>query len=36
MLPNETKRYLFDDAEACGLIINFNICKTLADYFIFD
>ena len=32
MLPHETKKYLFDIAEACDLIHAFTSGKTLADY----
>ncbi|MDD5025084.1 MAG: DUF86 domain-containing protein [Methanoregula sp.] len=32
MLPRETKKYLFDIAEACDLIAQFTSGKTLADY----
>ncbi len=32
MLPHETKKYLFDIAEACDLIAQFTHSKTLADY----
>ena len=32
MLPHETKKYLFDIAEACDLIAQFTHGKTLADY----
>jgi uncharacterized protein with HEPN domain len=32
MLPHETKKYLFDIAEACDLIHAFTNGKTLADY----
>ncbi len=32
MLPHETKKYLFDIAEACNLIAQFTSGKTLADY----
>ena len=32
MLPHETKKYLFDIAEACDLITGFIRGKTLADY----
>ncbi|MDO9033633.1 MAG: hypothetical protein Q7U51_00315 [Methanoregula sp.] len=32
MLPHETKKYLFDIAEACDLIAQFTSGKTLADY----
>ena len=32
MLPHETKKYLFDIAEACNLITQFVHGKTLADY----
>jgi len=31
MLPHETKKYLFDSAEACDLIAQFTSGKTLAD-----
>jgi hypothetical protein len=30
--PHETKKYLFDSAEACDLIHAFTSGKTLADY----
>jgi uncharacterized protein with HEPN domain len=32
MLPHETKKYLFDIAEACDLITQFTTGKTFADY----
>lgn len=32
MLPLETKKYLFDIAEACDLIAQFTSGKTLTDY----
>jgi uncharacterized protein with HEPN domain len=32
MLPHETKKYLFDSAEACDLINAFTSGKTLMDY----
>jgi len=32
MLPHETKKYLFDIAEACTLINQFIRDKTLAEY----
>ena len=32
MLPHETKKYLFDIAEACDLIAQFSAGKTFADY----
>lgn len=32
MLPHETKKYLFDSAEACDLLHAFTSGKTLADY----
>ena len=32
MLPHETKKYLFDIAEACDLITQFTSGKTLTDY----
>jgi uncharacterized protein with HEPN domain len=32
MLPHETKKYLFDIAEACDLIAQFTRGKTLIDY----
>jgi uncharacterized protein with HEPN domain len=32
MQPHETKKYLFDSAEACDLIHAFTSGKTLADY----
>ena len=32
MLPHETKKYLFDSAEACDLIHAFTKGKTLTDY----
>lgn len=32
MLPHETKKYLFDIAEACDLLSQFTTGKTFADY----
>ncbi len=32
MLPHEVRKYLFDIAEACDLIIGFMQGKALADY----
>ena len=32
MLPHETKKYLFDIAEACDLVHAFTNGKTLDDY----
>ena len=32
MLPHETKKYLFDIAEACDLLAQFTRDKTLTDY----
>ena len=32
MLPHETKKYLFDIAEACDLLTQFTAGKTFADY----
>ncbi len=32
MQPHETKKYLFDIAEACDLIAQFVKGKTFADY----
>jgi uncharacterized protein with HEPN domain len=32
MLPHETKKYLFDIAAACDLLLQFTSGKTLADY----
>ena len=32
MLPREVRKYLFDIAQACDLLIQFTKGKTLADY----